>query len=209
MLAIVPANSPRSAKRRLARLLDPDERAALVAAMLADVVDACGRARAVSEVLVVTPDPGIAPAETRVLRDAGHGHAAAVALALGRSAGRDALVVMADCPLVTPASIDALAAAARPVALCPAVDGGTNALALRPAGIVEPAFGVPDGAAVVAARARARGLEAAVVADPLLALDLDTPDDLRALLELGSGTRTGRLLDRTLSASAQWRASVR
>ncbi len=208
MLAIVPANSPCSAKSRLSGLLTPDERARLVEAMLADVVDACARARSVAEVLVVTPDPALAPAGVRVLRDRGLGHAAAIALALGRSTGRDAFVVMADTPLVTAASIDALADAARPVALCPAADGGTNALALRPAGIVEPAFGVPDGAAVVAARAQARGFEAAVVADPLLALDLDTPDDLRALLELGSGTRTHRLLDRALAASAELRVNA-
>lgn len=177
--------------------------------MLADVVDACAGARSVSEVLVVTPDPGVAPAGTRVLLDAGRGHAAAIALALGQSAGRDALVVMADCPLVTPASIDALAGAARPIALCPALDGGTNALALRPAGIVEPAFGVPHGAAVLVERARGLGLAAAVVADPLAALDVDTPDDLRRVLELGGGTRTHRLLDRALAASAELEASAR
>ena len=209
MLAIVPANAPRSAKSRLAGLLTRAERAELVAAMLADVVDACAGARSVSEVLVVTPEPGVAPAGTRVLLDAGRGHAAAIALALGQSAGEDAVVVMADCPLVTSASIDALAGAARPIALCPAADGGTNALALRPAGIVDPAFGVPEGAAGVAARAAARGREAAVVADPLLALDLDTPDDLRSVLELGAGTRTHRLLDRALAASAELRVNAR
>ena len=209
MLAIVPANSPCSAKSRLAGLLTPDERARLVEAMLADVVDACARARSVDEVLVVTPDPAIAPAGVRVLRDRGLGHAAAIALALERCTGRDALVVMADCPLVAPATIDALAAAARPVALCPAADGGTNALALRPVGSVEPAFGVPGGAAVLVERARALGLEAAVVDDPLAALDVDTPDDLRRVLELGAGTRTHRLLDRALAASAELRVNAR
>lgn len=209
MLAIVPANSPRSAKSRLAGLLTPNERAGLARAMLADVLAACARARSVEEVLVVTPDPALAPAGVRVLRDKGLGHAVAISAALASRGGGDAVVIMADCPLVTPAAIDALAAAARPVALYPAADGGTNALALRPVGAVEPAFGVPDGAAVLVERARALGLVAAVVDDPLAALDVDTPDDLRRVLELGAGTRTHRLLDRALAASAELRASAR
>jgi 2-phospho-L-lactate guanylyltransferase (CobY/MobA/RfbA family) len=71
-----------------------------------------------------------------------------------------------------------------------AQDGGTNALALRPADALAPAFGVPNGAAVVVERARALGFEPAVVDDPALALDVDTLEDLERACELGEGTRT-------------------
>jgi 2-phospho-L-lactate guanylyltransferase len=204
VLAIVPVNSPSLAKRRLEPLLSAGQRAGLVRAMLADVVAACKAARSIGAVLVVTPDPGLAPAGTEILRDPGLGHAAAVALALADPrAASGAIVVMADCPLVRPQTLDRLAAEARPVALCPAQDGGTNALALRPPGRIEPAFGVPDGAAALVARARAAGFEAAVVDDPLVALDVDEPEDVRRLLELGHGTATRRFLDRELAVSAE------
>ena len=89
-------------------------------------------------------------------------------------------MVMADCPLVRPESLDALAAAARPLALAPSRDGGVNALALRAVNGFVPPFGVPFEETIGAARAA--GLETAVVDDPLLALDVDRPEDYEAML---------------------------
>jgi 2-phospho-L-lactate guanylyltransferase len=193
VLAIVPVNGLADGKRRLAPILPAPERAQLVRAMLEDVLQACRIASAIERTLVVTPDPDLARTDAEVLRDPGRGHAEAIRLALSR-APDGALVVMADCPLVTATALDALAAAARPVALSPAQDGGTNALALRPADAVEPAFGVGNGASVVVERARSAGLEVAVLDDPGLALDVDTPEDLERVLELGRGTRTHEFL---------------
>jgi 2-phospho-L-lactate guanylyltransferase len=209
LLAIIPFNSPASAMRRLDPLLEPEERARLVRLMLADVVEACAAATAVQGVLVVTPDPDIAPGGTEVLRDGGDGHAAAIAAALAGCDGEGALVVMADCPLVRPDVLDLLCDTAQPVALCPAQDGGTNALALRPADVLEPAFGVPDGARVTVLRARSLGVEASVIEDELVALDIDRPEDVRRLLALGAETQSGRFLDQTLGISAHLRVSGR
>jgi len=89
-------------------------------------------------------------------------------------------VVMADCPLVRPESLDALAAVARPLALAPSRDGGVNALALQAINGFVPPFGVPVEETLGAARAA--GLEPAVVDDPLLALDVDRPEDYEAML---------------------------
>ena len=206
MLAIVPVNSAVSAKRRLAPLLSRAQRAELVSVMLGDVVAACRASTAASGVLVVTPDPSLAPPGTEALADRGGGHAAAIAAALrDPRAAAGAIVVMADCPLVRPETIAELADRARPVALCPAQDGGTNALALRPADAIEPAFGVRGGAAILVARARSRGYEPVVLDDPLVALDVDLPDDVRRLLELGGGTSTARFLDRCLAVPAECR----
>jgi 2-phospho-L-lactate/phosphoenolpyruvate guanylyltransferase len=203
MLAIVPVNVPGTGKRRLGAVLEPATRAAVVVAMLEDVVDACRQASAIDHVLVVTPDASLVPAGVDRLLDEGLGHAAAIDLALSRCDSAGALVVMADCPLAPPQTLDALCSNARPIALCPAQDGGVNAVALRPANAVEPAFGVREGAALTVERARAAGFEPAVIDDPLLALDVDLPDDLRRILELGTGTRTHALLDRILAASAE------
>ena len=129
----------------------------------------------------MTPDPAFAPRDVDVLRDAGTGHPDAIAAALRDERARDGvLVVMADCPLVSPESLDALAAAAAPLALAPSRDGGVNALALSPLNGFVPPFGVPMEETLAAARAA--GLEPAVVEDPLLALDVDTPEDYEAML---------------------------
>lgn len=199
MLAVIPVNAPTEAKQRLAPTLSAEQRRALVLVMLEDVLDACRRARSLDRILLVTPEPAVAPPDAEVLRDPGRGHAAAVRLALGHAKADGALVVMADCPLVRPETLDWLARAARPVALARANDGGTNCLAMRPADAVVPAFGVPDGARIVSERCRAAGFEPVVVDDPGLALDVDTPDDLARILERGVGTRTHTFLERALN----------
>jgi 2-phospho-L-lactate guanylyltransferase len=180
VLAVVPVKS-RDGKSRLAAQLGPRERAGLVAEMLRRVLAACADAEAVSETLVVTPDSDLAPAGAAVLQDAGTGHADAVAAALAQpQAAAGVLVVMADCPLVTSEALDALADAAKPLAVAPAHDGGVNALALRDPRVFLPRFGVP--AEKMLAAARAAGLDPAVVDDPALAFDLDRPEDYEAML---------------------------
>ena len=181
MLAVVPVKGRDGAKTRLAPMLQPEERTRLVLDMLERVLAACRKATAITGTLLVTPDPGFAPVGVDVLRDAGTGHAQAIALALrDERAITGVLVVMADCPLVRAESLDALAAAADPLALAPSRDGGVNALALRAVNGFLPPFGVAWEETVGAARAA--GLAAAVVDDPLLALDVDRPEDYEAML---------------------------
>jgi 2-phospho-L-lactate guanylyltransferase len=181
VLAIVPVKGRDGAKTRLAPRLSAGERRRLVADMLESVLTACAEAESIRRTLLVTPDSWPAHDGVDVLVDAGTGHADAVALALADPrAAAGALVVMADCPLATAASLDRLARAARPLALAPARDGGVNALALAPVDGFRPRFGVP--ASVTLAEARTAGLEAAVVDDPVLALDVDRPEDYELLL---------------------------
>jgi 2-phospho-L-lactate/phosphoenolpyruvate guanylyltransferase len=177
MLAIVPVKGGSGAKSRLASLLTPAERAQLVEEMLDRVLVACREARSITRTLLVTPAPGAARADVDVLVDAGSGHADAVTLALAdeRSA-RGALVVMADCPLVTGEALDELAAEARPLALAPAADGGVNALALADPRAFTPVFGTSAAAMITAAHGA--GLDPAVVRDARLELDIDRPEDL-------------------------------
>jgi 2-phospho-L-lactate guanylyltransferase len=181
VLAVVPVKGRDGAKTRLASLLAPAERARLVREMLERVLEACEEASAITGTLLVTPDPGFAPAGIAVLQDAGTGHADAVEVALrDPRAQNGAVVVMADCPLATGGALDALAARAQPLALAPSADGGVNALALRQVNGYLPRMGVPLEGSLLAAR-RA-GLDPVVVRDPRLALDVDTPKDYEALL---------------------------
>ena len=198
MLAIVPVRG-RDGKSRLDRLLAADERARLVEAMLSDVLTACRGARSVERVLVVTPDAAIVPDGVETLRDEGAGHEEAVAYALMDPRAREgALVVMADCPLATPDAVDRLAAAARPVALAPAKDGGMNALALEELDALDPVFGVRGAARETVNRARMRAVEPAVLDEPTLAFDVDAPEDVWKLREEGEGTNAHEILARIL-----------
>jgi 2-phospho-L-lactate guanylyltransferase len=181
VLAVVPVKGSNGAKTRLAPMLGPAERRQLVRDMLGRVLQACEAASTVSRTLVVTPDPRFAPTGIEVLRDAGTGHADALALALRDGRAREGvLVVMADCPLARAESLDALAEAASPLAVAPARDGGVNALALRRVDGFVPPFGVP--VAETLAAARGAGLDPVVVEDALLALDVDRPEDYEEML---------------------------
>ncbi|MEX2103669.1 MAG: 2-phospho-L-lactate guanylyltransferase [Gaiellaceae bacterium] len=180
---MVPVKGLDGAKSRLAAVFSPEARADLVRAMLTNVLAACAASHAIERVLLVTPEPELAPEGIEVLVDGGTGHGDAVAGALADPRTREgAIVVMADVPLVHPDSLDRLASAAAPVALVPARDGGMNAFAFRGQLAFEPAFGLPDAAAVTVERARAAGVEAIVLDDPLLALDFDRPGDITALV---------------------------
>jgi 2-phospho-L-lactate guanylyltransferase len=181
VLGIVPVKGLDDAKSRLAGMLSASERAELVVTMLECVLEACAESTAVHEMLVVTPDERVARGNA-VLVDEGAGHAPAIARALADPRARaGAIVVMADCPLVLPEAIDRLADAAQPVAIARATDGGMNALAVRDPTAFEPAFGVPHSARRTDERARAAGIDAVVVDDPLLAFDVDRPADLERL----------------------------
>jgi 2-phospho-L-lactate guanylyltransferase len=178
VLAVVPVKGLEGAKSRLAPALGPSGRARLVERMLDVVLDACEQASSVGSILVVTPDPALARGHA-VLQDEGIGQGPALALALADARAADgALVVMADCPYATAAALDRLVAAADPLALVPARDGGTSALALHDPSLLRPAFGVPGSAALTIARARAAGIVPAVLDDEALAFDVDLPADL-------------------------------
>jgi 2-phospho-L-lactate guanylyltransferase len=158
------------AKRRLPSSL----RAAVAVAMLGDVVEA---ALEVGRVLVVTDDPSVVPGRAEAVGDAGAGLGAAVAAGLAHVRGH-ALVVNADLPAATPASLQRLAEVG--LALVEAADGTTNALSLPDPTLYAPLYGRGS-----AARFRMHA-PFATVSIPELELDVDSDADLERL-----GTRVG------------------
>jgi 2-phospho-L-lactate/phosphoenolpyruvate guanylyltransferase len=96
------------------------------------------------------------------------------------------LVVNADLPCVQPDDLRALLEAVPPggIALVPATDGTTNALALADAALFEPLYGAGSAERFLALAARVVTVE-----HPNLAHDVDTLDDLRRH-ELRTGPRT-------------------
>jgi 2-phospho-L-lactate guanylyltransferase len=205
-IAILPVKGFSNAKQRLRGGLSPELRESLAEAMFSDVLGALALA-SLDAVLVVTAGQRarrIAEAHgATVLEDdeAGHNEAAAIGLvaALERRADR-ALLVPGDCPALDPADLDALLArqVVAPSALVvPDRHGtGTNALLLTPPDALVPSFG-PGSCQRHLSLASERGTHAEVVRIPSLALDVDTPEDLEALLSSTDRARaTHELLSR-------------
>lgn len=185
--AVVAARTGPSAKSRLGDALGPAERSALAVAMLSDVLRALSGARLAGTVAVLD-SPRAPLSGALVVPDPGRGLVAAVdaGVRAALDAGADAVVVLpGDLPLLGSDDVSALVAAARaPRAVVVAPDRhgiGTNALVLRPPSVIAPAFGAQSARRHLAAAAAA-GAEAYVVERVGIALDIDTPADLRQLL---------------------------
>jgi coenzyme F420-0:L-glutamate ligase/coenzyme F420-1:gamma-L-glutamate ligase len=203
-VAVVPAKEFGSAKQRLARALPAEARSALARAMLEDVLAAL-RDGGLDRIVVVTPDADVqALAEAHgaavLVERESRGHTAAVER--GRDACRELgatvmLTVPGDLPCLTAGEVRAvLAACGRPptAVFVPSHSGlGTNAACLAPPDVLTLRFGEPSFADHLAA-ARARGFEPVVLSLPGAGLDIDTPEDLEALLALGAQTRAAALL---------------
>ena len=179
---LVPLKRLDDAKSRLSSVLEPEERAALMLDLLQHVVAAVEEAE-VGPITIVSAEE---IALESVVRFDDRGLAWNDALA---AAMRDvvtepvAAVVSADLPRVSADDVRALIAATpgRGMAIARALDGGTNAVSMRPAGAVMTHFGEPQSAAVHAQATAAVGLAARIVDLPGLAFDVDTPADLAEL----------------------------
>jgi 2-phospho-L-lactate guanylyltransferase len=184
-------------KSRLGRL-SRTARTALAHAMLADVVAA---STAIGPTVVVGPEGTPAGAATLVL-DPGGGLGAAVRAgldaAVAAGGGPPYLVVNADLPCVKARDLFALAGAVPDdgLALAPAADGTTNALALPDAAHYAPLYGAAS-AARFRDHAEAQGIPAISCAIPNLSDDVDTLDDL-SRIGLRAGPRTQAALGRAL-----------
>jgi 2-phospho-L-lactate guanylyltransferase len=192
--AVIPAKSPDAAKARLAPALSAEERAALARRLFRGTVEAALACAALAGAIVVSASPELRalavqlgahacpdpPSHHADALNAAIAFGCARATALGATA---ALVLPADLPFLAPAVIMEFLDQAGDAAVAVAPDRakvGTNALLLRPPQALAPAFG-PASCDRHCAAARARGLSAAIVHLPALALDLDTPADLALL----------------------------
>ena len=198
---LIPVNRLDRAKGRLAALLEQGERAALVRRSLAAVLAAVEGAG--MEAVVLTSDEAVeaeVPAGVQILREDPNlrGLSAQLERAAERLGGGELLILHADLPLVSAEALRELvtqAPEAPSATLVRPGDGGTNAMLLRPPGRFPLAYGRGSGDLHEAA-AREAGLAVRRADVPALALDLDTPADVRELLSTaeGRGTAAGRYL---------------
>lgn len=183
---VIPVRTFEGAKSRLGAVLDAEERRDLVERLLRRTVAAALATPGVAEVVVVSPDPEVlvvaVAAGARPLAQRSRGLNPALQEARAAVSADRLLVLPADLPAVTPGDIAQIlaagdAAGAPGVILAPDRHGrGTNALLLAPPDVIDPAFG---GDSRAAHAWLASSADAAYVEVPgILALDIDTPDDL-------------------------------
>jgi 2-phospho-L-lactate guanylyltransferase len=206
--AVVPVKRFAVAKSRLGPRVEETRKPELVAAMVADVLEAIGSARLVERTIVVSQEPRAAElaaaAGAELLSDfddASHSAAALAGIAAAEVVGAGCVALLpGDCPLLDPRELDKMLTGVPDayVAVIPDRHGtGTNALVLAPPTAIEPSFGEGSRERHVAA-ARAAGIPYGVEELPSLGLDLDTPADIVALtmrVEVSGGAkRTAKAL---------------
>jgi 2-phospho-L-lactate guanylyltransferase len=208
-IAVLPVKRFGAAKQRMAAGITGGQRRDLAEAMVADVLEAIGQARAIERTIVVTGDPIAqelaAEAGAEVVpdpEDGGHVEAALAGIARAEADGAERVVLLAgDCPLLDPRELDRLLTGVpgNYVGVVPDRHGtGTNALLLSPPDAIVPAFGEGSRDRHVEA-ARQAGVPFGIEELPSIELDLDTPADVIALTrELekrpGGAKRTARAL---------------
>ena len=186
--------------------LDAPNRSRLSAAMLVDVLHTLQRVEKISRVTVVSADLTvrriIRPMRVNFLCEGKRkGLNKGVRIAMRDATRRKfsaALVIPSDIPLATPREILRLLrlSDAYPVTVTPSKDGsGTNALLLRPPGVISPAFG-KNSFRKHLSNARKKRLSAKVVKSLGIASDVDEPEDLVSLNRLLMRNETGRFLGR-------------
>ena len=194
--AVLPVKGVHGGKQRLSEHFDASQRESLCRALLNDALSALQGSDCLEGVVIVTRDAGVMEmaryADVPVLEETGDGLNAAVAQGASwvRDQGADTVLVMhADLPLVSSMVIDEL------IRCHQLIDGphatlvpdrheqGTNALVLSPPDTMPFAFGEGSLEKHLALAAK-QGLRCAVLPNTELGCDLDTPEDIQALMLL-------------------------
>lgn len=188
MFVLIPAKPFDQSKTRLAPLLPPAERARLSRSLLRRTIHL---ARQVGEVVVISRDHRVRrlakEAGAWALVEAGDTLNGAIRQArqwVTANGGEALLIVPGDLPrlrLLDLTQIIALGQMAPALVIAPCQrQEGTNALLLRPPGLIDVAFGENSFQKHLQA-ARSAGIEPILYHSPTVAFDLDWPEDLAKL----------------------------
>jgi 2-phospho-L-lactate guanylyltransferase len=203
--AILPVKEMAGAKQRLAPLLSPEERIALMQVMLRDVLAALSAAQGLAGIALVTLDPWAealaqeygARIITEGAREGHTGAVTAAAATLQAEGMASILTLPGDIPAAKPMEIDALIAAAKAspaFIIAPAHDEqGSNAILMSPPNAVRLRFGEGSYFPHLAA-ARAAGFTPQILRLPGIAMDIDHPADIARFASIPEAQSTQTLL---------------
>lgn len=187
----MPIKAFATAKTRLSDGLSRTECGRLAEAMARDVLWALHTAPGITGIAILSDEPGLTPLAAAVgarvyPEQPGENYRAGlarVAAALEREGVKHLLVVPADLPTLSAAAVEQLLGAHEGgITLCPAPDGGTNALVLSPPTALPFLYG-PESASQHLAAATALGGTVRTTSLSGFARDVDNLDDVRWLLE--------------------------
>jgi 2-phospho-L-lactate guanylyltransferase len=201
--AILPVKELAGVKQRLAPLLSPEERMALMQVMLRDILTALSAAQGLAAIAMVTLDPWAQALAreygARIMTEgAREGHTGAVTAAASvlQAEGVAAILTLpGDIPAVKTQEIEALIAAASTspaFVIAPAHDEqGSNAILMSPPDAVMLRFG-EDSYFPHLASARSVRITPQILRLPGIAMDIDHPADIARFARIpeAEGTQT-------------------
>jgi 2-phospho-L-lactate guanylyltransferase len=185
--ALVPVKTRAEGKTRLASVLTPEARIALVRFMLRHVLDVLAAAPGIDHVAVLSPERDEVPQEVLVLNENGHGLNPALGWAIAALRGlgaREVVVLPGDLPWLTVDDVESLLVGVRSSGCALGADDngtGTNAVAIDLERLGGTAFRFSFGKNSLALHRRqagSLGLEARLVHSASLAFDVDEPSAL-------------------------------
>lgn len=184
---IIPFKGLDAAKSRLSFFLSKDERRKLSFAMLLDVIAAAKESEVFKEIHVVTPDLSLAiPLEgvTLIFEHPPCELNKAIQLGVEFCIKRNAeaiLILPADLPFIKPRDIRNIVEMGKQdrevVVISQSESGGTNALFMKPPGIIPPKYG-KDSFRKHVSTSKAKGIPVKIYASPTIKIDVDYPNSL-------------------------------
>jgi 2-phospho-L-lactate guanylyltransferase len=190
--AIIPVKPLRRGKTRLAGVLSEDEREILNLSLIGHTLQVLKQVKGIEQILVVSSDTAVLALAreqgARTVHEDGH---PGLNMALHRAtmvaqmyAAQGVLILPSDLPLLTPEDVQELIRQAEdPPVVVIAPDRrkqGTNALLIKPTGLISYEFGDNSFSKHCRQADRFR-LNLKIVSTDTLGLDLDFPEDLELL----------------------------
>ena len=202
VFVIVPVKGLANSKERLSPVLNPEERKALTAAMLENVLNALDSSD-VREVFVVSSDSNVRQIADKhkfshistKRPELNPALAEAIEWCMQKNAS-SVLILPADVPLVSPKDINRLielGSQEKTVVLSPSLNGGTNAILLNPPNLIPVIFGTNSFFKHVKEAINKR-VTVKFHSSRELILDVDSADDLNKLLEMEDKVESKRVL---------------
>jgi 2-phospho-L-lactate guanylyltransferase len=203
VFAIIPVKTLLKSKTRLSLLLDQKERQAFTLVMLEDVLKAV-KGSLVWKTVVISSDPAVEKLTKNFgavyLAEKNQGLNQAIEQATEwcvQNNAESVLVLPADIPLITLGDVRhivKLACEKPSIVISPSQNGGTNALLQKPPNLINPCFG-PNSFSKHKTRALQKKIPTRVYKSETVALDIDSPKDLRKLLEIKTQTISQKFLE--------------